>query len=226
MGTHVMVSRASGRLSLLIAAAVLFAATGTLRAEQDNGSEPVTESKAQTESAAPAAAPGKPVTLSKYTRQRRARHVSRRHKPGVVAKGYRRKTMEAKAVPMSEGDELAIPETIANANAQFADATLPAPAKPADNAVPADQLNEIDQATAPASDGNAVASQIATQVASQVVTNDAKTAPAMNAMASMDKPAVVENDNSSWGQASLFGKLFIAAGGLLMMASVARMMMA
>ena len=38
--------------------------------------------------------------------------------------------------------------------------------------------------------------------------------------------AVVSTDDSAWGQTSLIGKIFIAFGGLLTLASAARMFMA
>jgi hypothetical protein len=38
--------------------------------------------------------------------------------------------------------------------------------------------------------------------------------------------AAVSNDDSAWSQTSLIGKIFIAFGGLLTLASAARMFMA
>ena len=87
----------------------------------------------------------------------------------------------------------------------------PAPAQtaPADaGLVAADQLNEVDRTLGDAKTAdNAPTAAPATPVAQ---------APA----------AAASTDDSTWGQASLIGKIFIAFGGLLTLASAARMFMA
>lgn len=126
----------------------------------------------------------------------------------------------------------AIPASVANANALFPDApsdsakamtaranamllasadNKPAEAKaPAENQVVApDQLNDLDRAlqeTPPPSQTVAMASNSAVKAA----------APALAS----------RNDSSTWDQTSLIGKIFIAFGALLTVASAARMFMA
>src|SRR6185295_5617110 len=91
----------------------------------------------------------------------------------------------------------------------------PAPAQtaPADAAlVAADQLNEVDRVMSEA----------------KIEEKDKDKAPAATpAVPVAQAPAVAAStDDSSWGQASLIGKIFIAFGGLLTLASAARMFMA
>ncbi|HKS17901.1 MAG TPA: hypothetical protein VJS63_01670 [Bradyrhizobium sp.] len=125
----------------------------------------------------------------------------------------------------------AIPATVANANALFpgapsdsakamtarANAILLAAAdnKPADPQAPAenqvvapDQLNDLDRALqeTPPPQTVAMASNSAVKAA----------APALAS----------RNDSSTWDQTSLIGKIFIAFGALLTIASAARMFMA
>ena len=133
-----------------------------------------------------------------------------------------------------------LPSSVANAHAQLADADGsadnataltsqardrlqlmaasqpdPAPAQtaPADAAlVAADQLNEVDRVLSEAKPDE----------------KDKDKAPAATPAAPVAQaPAVAAStDDSSWGQASLIGKIFIAFGGLLTLASAARMFMA
>ena len=57
--------------------------------------------------------------------------------------------------------------------------------------------------------------------------DDKDTAPAATlAMAVAQAPVMASTDDSTWGQTSLIGKIFIAFGGLLTLASAARMFMA
>lgn len=122
-----------------------------------------------------------------------------------------------------------IPASIANANAQLASAEVPAgnaqamtakanfllaaadkPAETqptADAVVSSDQLNDVDRALQqnPAKQPVAMAA--------------AKPTPAAPVLAS-------SNESSTWDQTSLIGKIFIAFGALLTMASAARMFMA
>jgi hypothetical protein len=124
-----------------------------------------------------------------------------------------------------------LPPSVANANAQLASADVPAGNAKAMTV----RANNILQA-APDS---AVDPQSATgpQVMSADQLNDVDralpesnaSAPTM-AMAQADIPAAPvmarSDENSTWDQASLIGKIFIAFGALLTMASAARMFMA
>jgi hypothetical protein len=170
------------------------------------------------------------VAVKKY-----AKHGSRhwkRHahrKSGTVAlKSSPARKADATDVAVADGSvSTAIPPSVANANAQLASAdTLngnaramsarasdilqaaadkPVDAQPAAEApvVSPDALNEVDR-TLPASD---------------------PPAPTM-ATAAADAPAVESsNDSSSSDRTSLIGKIFMACGGLLTLASAARMFM-
>jgi hypothetical protein len=133
-----------------------------------------------------------------------------------------------------DGNPSAIPLSVANANAQLAAADLPAdtnsvstkasdvlrtmagnstqPETPAPAAnmelVAADELNDVDRAL---SDGKSEEKPAAVPTV---------------AMATAQAPAAVSNSDSTWDQTSLIGKIFIAFGGLLTLASAARMFMA
>jgi hypothetical protein len=154
----------------------------------------------------------------------------------------KKKAVEADAVLKDDDSSFTLPPAVANANAQLAAADLPADthsvstkasnmlrtmaAKQGDSAEPqvpapvantelvaADQLNDVDRALSenksedkPAEDKPALTPTVA--------------------MAMAQAPAAVSNDDSTWGQTSLIGKIFIAFGGLLTLASAARMFMA
>ena len=81
-------------------------------------------------------------------------------------------------------------------------------ARPNTELVAADQLNDVDRALSEDK-------------------SEEKPAPAPTvAMATAQAPAAVSSDDFTWDQTSLIGKIFIAFGGLLTMASAARMFMA
>jgi hypothetical protein len=118
----------------------------------------------------------------------------------------------------------ALPPSVANANAQLASADSPAGSARAMSArantilqpaaetqvVSADQLNDVDRALQESK-------QAAAPVA--MASADAPAAPAASATAG-------SQENSTWDQTSLIGKIFIGFGALLTMASAARMFMA
>ena len=96
----------------------------------------------------------------------------------------------------------------AKANILLASADKPGDAQPTTDAVvSSDQLNDLDRA---------LQQNSATQTVAMAA---AKPAPAAPVLAS-------SNDSSPWDQTSLIGKIFIAFGALLTMASAARMFMA
>jgi hypothetical protein len=153
----------------------------------------------------------------------------------------KKRAVEADAVFKDDDSWSALPPVVANANAQLAAADLPADtnsvstkasnmlrtmaAKQGDSAAPqvpapaantelvaADQLNDVDRAL---SENN-----------SEDKPEDKPVVTPTVAMAMAQAPAAVSNDDSTWGQTSLIGKIFIAFGGLLTLASAARMFMA
>jgi hypothetical protein len=122
---------------------------------------------------------------------------------------------------------------VANANAQLqagdtpADNALKIAAAQADNALKTAKQNDQaqnDQAKAPAASTELVSADQLNEV-DRSLSEDKAPAPTLS-MAVAQTPAVARNSDSSWDQASLIGKVFIAFGGLLTFASAARMFMA
>jgi hypothetical protein len=123
----------------------------------------------------------------------------------------------------------ALPPSVANANAQLASADTPAGAAKAMSA----RASTILQA-APDTSMDAKTTT-GTQVVSADQLNDVdralhnSTAPALT-MASADPPAAAvmanSSDSSTWDETSLIGKIFMAFGVMLTVASAARMFMA
>jgi hypothetical protein len=227
---------ASGRSALIVAAAFWVCVSAPLQAAEDaDGGGAVYE-------AASAAEP--PMALNKFAKKSRHwKRASSQRKSVKMASAEnartseKKKPAEADAAGKAEDSQSAIPPSIANANAQLAAADLPAdvssvsgkasnmlrtmagkqgdyaePETPAPAAnmelVAADQLNDLDRAL-----------------------SDAKSEekPALVptvAMATAQAPAAVSSSDSTWDQTSLIGKIFIAFGGLLTLASAARMFMA
>jgi hypothetical protein len=244
-----MTIKASGRsvsiLSVWILATGLFVCfAGPLPAvagADDNGVAAQADSQsANSEPDGPAAEPVK--------HHNRARHASRHHKSGKVAL----KSSPAKKNDATDGAEngdisTAILPSVANANAQLATADTPdsnaramtarandmlqvaaqddvpqaAAEKPADaqpaaetQVLPPDQLNDIDR-TLPASTASAPA---------PAMTSADAPAQAMAAADSPDEPVVANSDDSSSvDRTSLIGKIFMACGGVLTLASAVRM---
>jgi hypothetical protein len=101
-----------------------------------------------------------------------------------------------------------------------ADAPAAAPAPAASQVVAPDQLNDVDRAlqeTQPAAQ---------TQVAPAPSQTVAMATTAIKAGPPAQPAAAASNDSSTWDQTSLIGKIFIAFGALLTIASAARMFMA
>jgi hypothetical protein len=127
---------------------------------------------------------------------------------------------------------ISMPPAVANAKAQMASADAPdATNTLAGNAkAMSARANDILQAapdkpsdTQPAADSAVVAPDQLNDVDRTLPTS----ATAAMAMASADRPAMENSDDSSTSdRTSLIGKIFIACGGLLTLASAARMFMA
>jgi hypothetical protein len=215
-----MMIKASGRSALILATGFWVCFAGPSQAATSADSSATTSKSAAS------------VASSKY-----AKHTSHHFKKVAHRKSSR---LSLKSAPVgkdadvadNDGDSSsALPSSVANANAQLASADVPAGNARAMTA----RANNILQA---APDNAAVAQPAAgTQVVSADQLNDvdralhASDAPAPTvAMASADAPAAPvmarSDENSSWDQASLIGKIFIAFGALLTMASAARMFMA
>jgi hypothetical protein len=233
--------KASGRSALIIAAGFWVCCSGPLQAAEDADGG-VTVSK--TESAV-----GAPVALNKFTRK--SRHWKRQassHRKSVKvasrvsaedAKASRKnKAVDADAAMKDGNGQSAIPASVANANAQLAEADMPADAnsvsKKASSVLQAMAAKQGDSADPPAAAPAPITELVSADQLNDVdralsdsKNDDKDKAPAATlAMAVAQAPAAVSTDDSAWGQTSLIGKLFIAFGGLLTLASAARMFMA
>jgi hypothetical protein len=126
-------------------------------------------------------------------------------------------------------DPAALSRAVANANAQLAAADTPADSARAMTA----RANDIMQAAAdaqPAPESRVVAPDQLNDVDRAL--REGATPPAQIAMASAEPPAaptprvMASSESATWDQTSLIGKVFIAFGALLTLASAARMFMA
>jgi hypothetical protein len=230
-----MTIKASGRLVSILSVSILATGlfvclAGPLPAVAGADDNAAVDSQADSQSAN--SEPDGAVEPAKH--HKRARHASRHwrsyahHNSGKVAlKSSPARKDDATDGAADGGISTAIPPLVANANAQLATADTPdgnaramsarandilqaAADKPVDAqsapevpVVPPDALNDVDR-TLPASD---------------------PPAPTM-ATAAADAPAVESRDDSSSSdRTSLIGKIFMACGGLLTLASAARMFM-
>jgi hypothetical protein len=215
-----MMIKASGRSALIVAAGLFVCFAGPLPARAASG-ESAAASKTETSTS------GKSVRHStrhwkRYAHRKYSRTAAKSSESGKAAE----------VADASDSTPIAIPASIANANAQMtstsaladsasamtakantvllASADKPADAQaPADAAVVAsDQLNDVDKAlqeTPPKQ-----------QTVALAVVRPTATSPVQAAA----------NDSNTWDQTSLIGKIFIGFGALLTMASAARMFMA
>jgi hypothetical protein len=221
-----MTIKASAALILLATLVMGFA--GPLPAPAANGENAVA-SKSESATA------GKSVRHGSRSLKKRYAH---RKSTRVAAKSDEsKKTDEMQGADASGSASAAIPPRIANANAQMTAADAPpdsakgmsaamsekantvlqaAADKPADAEAPAeagviatDQLNSFDRSLNPSEQPVATTSQTVV-------------------MASTSRPSseTAGNDSSTLDKTSLIGKIFIAFGALLTMASAARMFMA
>ena len=222
-----MTIKASGRSALIIAAAIWLGFSAPLHAAPNADTDTSAVSK-------PAAkATGAPIVLKKYTKSRSSKKDAQRKSGKVALKSATDKKAAEADVAANDGDNSTeIPPAVANANAQLGSADTPTGAaakamtarasnivqNPPDNAadaqpaadsqvVAADQLNDLDRALQEAKPPIKLASA------------ETPAAPAAPVVAS-------SNESSTWDQTSLIGKIFIAFGGLLTLASAARMFMA
>ena len=230
--------KASGRSALIIAAGFWLCFASPLQAVEDADGGVATSN---TESAA-----GPPVALNKFAKKSRPwKRVSSHRKPVKLASkaatenakpSQKKKVIDADAA-MKGDAQSAISPSVANANAQLAAADLPADidsvsTKASDmlRTMAAKQLASADQDAAPTANAELVSADQVNEVdraLSDSKSNDRDKAPAATlAMAVAQAPVMASTDDSAWGQTSLIGKIFIAFGGLLTLASAARMFMA
>jgi hypothetical protein len=224
-----MIIKASGRSALILATGLFVYFVGPSQAEP--GDDTATASSKSEK------ATGAPIKLNKYAKPRQSKKITQRKSSKVALKSSAAKKATF-AADDAGNESTAIPPSIANANAQLASAEAPAGSamamsakantmllaaadKPVDampaaesEVVASDQLNDLDRALQQAKSETRPAAP--TMTLASVETPAAPTAPVMAA----------SKEDSAWDQTSLIGKIFIAFGALLTMASAARMFMA
>jgi hypothetical protein len=223
-----MTIKASGRSALILATGlfVCFAGPSQAAAGADGAA-----ASSKTEKA------GAPIALNKYAKPgaRNGKKYARRKSSKLALKSSSSK----KAAPLDDvaiddrAGSPAMPSAVANANAQLASADpLPDNAKAmsarANNillAVPANQGGSAETSPAPVGMQVVAADQLNEL---DRALQESKAPPLV--MAAAEPPvapvAVSSTESSTWDQTSLIGKIFIAFGGLLTLASAARMFMA
>jgi hypothetical protein len=228
--------RLTGRKALMLAAGLWIGLAGHVT--------PGLAQEADSAATAAAEAPGKPIALKKFTRQPVAKKkvASTNRADKVKASKARMEDKSGDAAPAVAVDagKATLPATIANANAQLP-AEPPAdpfaPTSPAQaNPLQADAL--IKSVGADSHQEAAIVAEPGAQVVSPDELNEidraaVETRPALTlASATIDAPPATpaaeasSADNSTWDKTSLIGKVFIAFGGLLTLASAARMFIA
>jgi hypothetical protein len=212
---------------LIIAAGIWACFSGPLQAAEGADDATLSVSKPASNEA------GQPIVLKKFTK---SRHAQRKSSKTAQKSTTDKKATEADAAGNSGAGSSAIPPSVANANAQLASADTPSgsaramsarannillaaaesPADPQSAAdgqvVAADQLNDLDRAL----EENKPAAQESQPPAATLAMVRAPAAPVM----------AKGDDSSTWDQTSLIGKIFIAFGALLTLASAARMFIA
>ena len=236
-----MIIKASGRSALILATGLFVCFAGPSQAAPDDDTATATSKSEK--------ATGAPIALNKYAKPRQPKKIAQRKsgKEALKSSAAKKATLVADD---ADKDSITIPPSIANANAQLAAAEvapdsaramsakantmlLAAVDKPADtqpaaeaDVVASDQLNELDRALQQAKPEADAKPQAEAKPQAK------RAAPTM-ALASAEAPSVSaapamasSREDSTWDQTSLIGKIFIAFGALLTMASAARMFMA
>jgi hypothetical protein len=219
--------KASGRSALMLATGLFVGFAGPSHAAPGADHADYTVATTKSENTA-----GPPIALNKSAQPGSRHWKSHAHLKSskVALKSSTGNNGAAADAADNDGDSpIAIPPSVANANAQLASADTPADkvkamsaraneilrnapddAQPAaeSQVVSADQLNDVDRAL---------------HEATPTLTMAAADVPAAPA-ASVN--AASSSESSAWDQTSLIGKIFIGFGALLTMASAVRMFMA
>ncbi len=220
-----MMVKASGRSALIVATGLFVCFAGPLPATAASSDSTAATSKSDS------ATTGKSVRHS----ARYWKRYTHRKSSNMASKSTETmRTVDNDGTDISGNNAPAIPASVANANAQLASADAPTASASAMTAkantmllaaadkpgpaeaqgatdpavVSSDQLNDVDRA---------LQQNPATQTVAMAAAKPAPVAAAMPASGS---------ESSTWDQTSLIGKIFIAFGALLTMASAARMFMA
>jgi hypothetical protein len=206
--------KASGSSALILATGlfVCFAATSPASAGADNAT-------AKSENAAGVQKHG----------SRHSKSYAQRKSGQQALKSTAAKAATPDAAADDADNSPAIPPSVANANAQLAPAGTPAGNARAMSARANDILQTAE--ARPAADTQVVAADQLNDV--DLALHEGQPPAATMALASAEAPIAAappvmasSQESSTWDQTSLIGKIFIAFGALLTMASAARMFMA
>lgn len=179
------------------------------------------------------AGPSEPTRLHPKKSASQSRKATRQAKAKKPAKEEAAK-QEAKAEDLKPTQNDAMPPAVANANAQWGN-----DAKPTDtynmSAQAGNVLSQMDAQAEPQASADAENHAPAAEVVASDQLNELDRAaeekpPLTLAKATIDTPPAVApttvENSKPWEQTSMIGKVFIALGGLLTLASAARMFMA
>jgi hypothetical protein len=204
--------KASGRSALVLATGLWVCFAGPSQAATTGDSKPA------------------PVAHTKYSK-----HVSHHWKKVAYRKSAKmalKHTHTRHADAAEDGEASALPPSVANANAQLASADAPTSAAKAMTARANTILHAAPgtQVDAQVATGTQVVSADQLNVVDRALRESPPPVPPL-AIASADAPPpppvmASGNDNSVWDKTSLIGKIFMAFGVMLTMASAARMFMA
>ena len=225
-----MIIKASGRSALILATGLFVCFAGPTQAAPDDDTA--------TASSTSQKAAGAPIALNKYTKPRHSKKVAQRQSSKVALKSSAAQKATFVADDAGKGST-EIPPAIANANAQLASAEVaPAGSAMAMSAKANTMLlaaADRQADTQPAAEAEVVAPDQPNDLdrALQQAKPETKPAAPTMTLASVETPATpaapvttASKEDSTWDQTSLIGKIFIAFGALLTMASAARMFMA
>jgi hypothetical protein len=227
-GDFYMTIKASARSALILAAGLLVSF-----AEPPPAMAAGTDADTATVSKQENATSGKSAGQDSRSLKKRYAHRKTTHAASKSTES--KKPDEKQIADASDGTPPAMPEWLANANAQMTAAdTAPDSAK-AMSAAMSEKANTVLQSAAdkPADDAETPA-DAAAATPDQLNDTDRALHPSSQtvAMASTSRPAsdnpaqAANNDSSTLDKTSLIGKIFIAFGALLTVASAARMFMA
>lgn len=231
-----MAIRSNGRSMLIIAAGIWMCFSGPLQAVQS--AEAASMQAAKTEDTAAA---GKPIALNKLMKHANRswkKHAWAQRKSRKIAwKSSHRNVAMADFLKMDDGDiPAALPADIGNANAKLASDDAPIAAAKVMSAradaltQTASQPDAVDGQTSDAADTSLVSSDQLNDVDRALAENNAPapllTMAAANTPVTIGYPVMASAEDSAWSKSSIIGKIFIFFGGLLTLASAARMFMA
>jgi hypothetical protein len=229
-----MTIKASAGSALILAAGLVVCFAGPLPAIAAGAdADSATVSKSDSATSGKSARQG--------SRSLKKRHAHRKDTPAVSKSAESNKTDERQVADASGGTRPAIPEWLANANAQMtaADAAAAPDSAKGMSAAMSEKANTVLQAAvdkpaaaeAPADIAAANPDQLnetdrALHLQEAPTTSTQTVALASTSRPAADGQAAATNDSSTLDKTSLIGKIFIAFGALLTMASAARMFMA